>query len=241
MVIRKTLIIGLLIGILIICSSCGKSNTEFLTNVTNWYHYNEITGEVEKMKFSEDGTFFWGCACGEPVGDSDLYELFEYNEKLKTIRLYNNYDNCETKIELINFSANHLLLKIDGKITVFINEENNLDVSEEYIKDYNTYGFITEGNSEELILGPFNYDGDIEYPKNAFHKYKLVDDVEFYDLQIKKHINVTTKEEKEYIKYNKLSQKDGVDMLPSNFGFIWLNDNLEVEKIVYYGKIEIQE
>ena len=38
---------------------------------------------------------------------------------------------------------------------------------------------------------------------------------------------VETNEEKVDTKYNELSKDNGIEMLKSNFGFIWFNDNLD--------------
>ena len=64
-------------------SQASKGGNEILTAAEYWYHFDEVTGENEKMSFNEDGSFYWGCECGEPIGDSDLLELYDYDAKKK--------------------------------------------------------------------------------------------------------------------------------------------------------------
>jgi hypothetical protein len=41
--------------------------------------------------------------------------------------------------------------------------------------------------------------------------------------------------------YGPVSGDDLEYLLNSGFGFIWLNDELEITKVVFYGEVEIQE
>ena len=244
----KRVIVCLLMLIFVLSMvGCGNGNhPEFLTTPEHWYFFDEVTGENEKMSFREDGSFYWGCECGEPVGASDCYELYEYDEGTGTIRLYNGYDDTELVMEVLDYSDYHLLLRIEGEIKdyTYIDYDYDADVlgedRETYMEDYSMVASIVEGSAEEAVLTHYNYDGDVEYPENTRKAYPLADDVKFYDLQVFTHYrdgklveNKTT--------YRELPKEEAVEYLASNSGFIWFNNNMEIEKITYYGAIEYQD
>ena len=53
---------------------------------------------------------------GEPIGDSDCYELFDYDTETSIIKLYNDYDDMSMELEVLDYSDYHLLLKMDGEV-----------------------------------------------------------------------------------------------------------------------------
>ena len=240
----KKIIVCLLMLIFVMSmAGCGgTTHPDFLTASEYWYFYDEVTGEHEKMSFHDDGTFYWGCECGEPVGNSDCYEQYAYDEKTNTIRLYNGYDDMELIMEVLDYSDYHLLLKIDGEIKDYTYIDYDYDVAdaEKYMKDYAMVASIVDGNAEEAVLTHYNYDGDVEYPENAKKAYPLAEDVKFYDLQVFTHYrdgklveNKTT--------YRELPKEEAVEYLASNSGFIWFNENMEIEKITYYGAVTYED
>lgn len=223
-------------------TGCGghkasESDVKFLTSAEYWWFYDEVTGEHEKMSFHEDFTFYWGCECGEPIGDSDLYELYDYDKENQIIKLYNSYDDTSMEMKVLDYSDYHLLLEQNGEIKDYICENSgiSIDDSEEYLAGYNMYTFIMEGSAEKAVLGPFNYDGDIDYPENAFKAYDIAEDIIFYDFQVTKCID-DAGESCEKV-YEELSREDGLERLNSGSGFIWFNSDMEIEKITYYGEL----
>lgn len=122
--------IAYLISIMMLCilGGCQKKtaspeDVEFLTGSKYWYHYNEVTGENEKMHFDEDFSFYWGCECGEPIGDSDCYELYDYDKETSIIRLYNEYDDMTMELEVLDYNEDSLSLRIDGEIKDYTSVE----------------------------------------------------------------------------------------------------------------------
>lgn len=239
----------LTVFILIICmtvfTGCGerqtsKDNVEFLTSSEYWWFYDEVTGESEKMSFNEDFTFYWGCECGEPVGNSDCFELYDYDKETQIIRLYNDYDDYSMEMKVLDYSDYHLLLEQEGEIKDYTSDESGLDVdnSEEYFGGYNMHAWIVDASDEAAVVGPSDYDGDIEYPDNAMKEYPLAEDIAFYDLQIMTRI-LDDEDNTEITKtnYRPLDRKEGLDLLDGSYGFIWFNDDMEIEKITYFGEI----
>lgn len=238
---KKTITAILLAMMLVIMTGCGSSShPEFLTASEYWYFYDETTGEYEKMSFAEDGSFYWGCECGEPVGYSDLLELYEYDDESQTITLFNGYDSTSMELKVLDHSEYHLLLAVDGEIKdyTYLNSELDIENAEKYLKDYNMYARTIEGDNDTVVLGPFNYDGDVNYPENAMKSYVLADDIEFFELMITR--TVTDDQETCDVKYEKLSKSDGMQYLNDGFAFIWFNDNMEIVKMMFYGEIENQ-
>ncbi len=87
------------------CSNEKVSSEEdgkFLTSAECWRFYDEVTGESEKMSFREALSFYWGCQCGEPIGDSDLYELYDHDKGTQIIKLTRCARSKESKSENFN-------------------------------------------------------------------------------------------------------------------------------------------
>lgn len=241
----RKLSVWILIVMLLFASGCGDSHsaapedTAFLTSADYWYHYSESLGENEKMRFSEDFSFFWGCECGEPVGDSDLYQLYDYDKDKQVIRLYSDVDNASEEIKVLDYSDYHLLLKIDGQIRgyTFLDAGINPGESSENLSDYSLYASIIEGDDKTAVLGPFNYDGDAAYPDNAIKSYPVAKQAEFFDLNVK----ITEKDGQTTRKtfFKELTRKEAASHMENTTGFIWLNEKMEIEKIVFYGAVHI--
>ena len=224
-------------------STSSSKDVSFLTSSEYWYHYDEVTGENEKMSFHEDLTFYWGCECGEPIGDSDCYELFDFDEETSIIKLYNDYDDMSMELEVLGYSDYHLLLKVDGEIKNYTYADTGIELaeSEKYMEGYSGEFAILEGTAEEIVLGPFDYDGDVEYPDNAKVSYKLAADVETQTL-----FTFTKIKDGEVVEntvdYKEISLDEAVENMEyGGCGLIWFNDNLEVSKLLFYGATIAEE
>ncbi len=244
---RKIILTVLSAMVLVTAAGCGHctkgipKEAGFLAAAEYWYFYDEVTGENEKMRFSEDGSFYWGCECGEPIGASDVYELYEYDKESKIIRLYNDYDDCSMEMKVLDYSDYHLLMQIEGEVRGYTYHDIGMYIeeSEKYLAGYNMYASIITGNSEEALIGPCDYDGDVEYPDNAKKTYTFADDVQFFDLNIRTVVK-DNKETKE-VSYTELTKEEGVRLLEDGTAFIWLNDEMQIEKMTFYGAVEIYE
>jgi len=249
----RTLRIHTVLTIMVVCifciTGCGDKtgsvkDSEFLTASEYWYHYDEVTGENEKMSFSEDFTFYWGCECGEPVGNSDCYDLFDYDKETSVINLYNDYDDMTMAMEVLDYSDYHLLLRVDGKIKNYTSgysyssDGPEIIDSEKYLEGYSGEFSFLDANADEIVLGPFDYDGDIEYPENAMKTYKFSGDVEAYTLTA--FIKIKDGEVVEStVDYEKISVDDIIEY--GGYGFVWFNDELEISKILIYGATVYEE
>lgn len=237
--------------IVFVLAGCGgqkasSEDVEFLTAAEPWYHYDEVTGENEVMHFSEDFSFYWGCECGEPVGYSDLLELYDYDTETGIIKLYNNFDNTSMEIKVHDYSDYHLLLEIEGEIKDYtyidtcIEDGLDLDQLEEYMTDYSGEFTITEGNAENVTLTHFNYDGDVDYPDNAFKTYEITKDAEFYYLDVFTHFK-----DGEMVEHNvdhgELTREDLDLWMESGSAVVWFDKDLKISKMMFYGATRFEE
>lgn len=238
----------LVIGIVMAIAGCGSSRTDseedvtFLTMVETWYHYDEVTGENEVMRFGEDASFYWGCECGEPIDNSDLLESYAYDKEKSVIKFYNGFDDFTVEAEVLNYSDYHLLLKIDGEIKDYTYIEAGLDIeeSEKYLSGYsgefNTLGILDGA----VVLGPFNHDGDVEYPDDAFMTCELAEDAEIYLLDINTYIRdgeVISHD----VEYRPLETSETAAYMEQGTAFIWFDDELKITKILFYGEVIVEE
>ena len=244
---KKLSSIHILLSLLML-TACGNNSTskkdfEFLTASEYWYHYDEVTGESEKMRFNEDATFYWGCECGEPIGDSDCYELFDYDTETSIIKLYNDYDDMSMELEVLDHSDYHLLLKIDGEIKNYTYGETGRSIvdSEKYLSGYSGEFFMLDATNEEITLGPIDYDGDVEYPENAMKTYIFADDVETCSL-----FTFTKIKDGEIVEdtvdYKEIDMEEVLYEIEYGCGgFVWFDDDMQVSKLVIYGATIAEE
>lgn len=241
-----------LIVCLVLMTGCAKSTDvskggEFLLASEYWYHFDEVRGEFEKMRFNEDTSFYWGCECGEPVGDSDCYERFAFDAKTSSLRLYNDFDDMSMEMEVLDYSDGHILLRMDGEIKDYTSEAMELNVMnheldhEMYMDGYSGAFYMLDGNDEEVVLGPFDYDGDVTYPDNAKKTYTFSDDVEVYTLFVFTKVRDGQVIESK-VDYEAISVSEAVDQMEYGVGgFVWFDDQVKVNKMVLYGEIRIEE
>jgi hypothetical protein len=81
----------------------------------------EAEHDTETIRFGEDGSFTYSCACGDPVNDSDLCEGYTYDDTTKIIELdcIETTDEMVTTIKIVKCDENSLHLDFNGEIRVF--------------------------------------------------------------------------------------------------------------------------
>lgn len=77
--------------------------------------------DVEYLSFETDGSFYYSCACGNPVNDSDLIESYQYDEENQTITFHaiESTDTMVTKVKVLKYDKKHLKLDFDGDVREF--------------------------------------------------------------------------------------------------------------------------
>ena len=248
---KKLFVLVVVVAMIFSFSGCGDSQAEkdfvkVLTTSEYWYHFDEVTGENEKMSFGEDEEFYWGCECGEPIGDSDLLELYEFDAGDGVIKLYNDFDDYSMDVEVLDYSDYHLLLKVDGKIKDYtsalpdVKGALNVDDTKQFLTGYSGEFHTISGDADSVVLTHFDYDGDVEYPENAFKEYTFADDVEFCSLTANTHIvdgQVVSHNED----FTEIDKESAIVSMEGGAAFVWFNDNLEISKMMFYGSVISEE
>ena len=224
-----------------------KGETTFLSG-TSWAHYDPASGEGNVMSFHEDGTYSYHCECGEPVGDSDLYENYTYDENTKKIALHGVDSSIrDTEMTILESGKGRLLLAQDGNVLEFLPYDDTYcspDIYYEYadyMEGYSSYEMLVAKKGDAVTTGPANYDGDVEEQKKLLREMKLAKDVRYEELDVK--VVVKGEEEERSHEHRTLTAKQAKQMIDSGsgIGFVWYNESLEIQKILFYGELIVQK
>ena len=81
----------------------------------------DAENDTETIRFGEDGSFSYYCACGNSVNDSDLCDGYTYDDSTKTVTLdcFETTDEMVTVIKIVKCDENELHLDFDGEVRVF--------------------------------------------------------------------------------------------------------------------------
>lgn len=240
------------------CSNSSAENNEKIKQLlinSTWKHYNAIIGETEGISFTQNNEFFYNCSCGEPVGDSDLYDTYSYDGK-DNIVLKASYDDGpnEQILHILFIDDMTLLLDLGDDIVEFYNEEKitqclNANYEETcdncmiYLEEYDGYSAILELTNKEAVIAPADYDGDTA---DLFKDYKrnveLSENIEFYSLSIESAFK-----DEERIRhdctYKQLTTDEVTKMFEygCNWALTWYNKDGQITKMLFYGTTAVYE
>lgn len=124
---KQNKIFGAILCLVLLCciTACGSgtkkkkegSYPDFLIN-HDW-EYNTLSC-TEILHFYEDGGFSYYEACGNPVGNSDCYETYSYDEATGIVTAYGYDDSVEDmEIVVLRYTKDSLLVSIEGAIKEF--------------------------------------------------------------------------------------------------------------------------
>ena len=256
---KKTFILLFMIAIPISFSACKGSSTadgnkKILTE-SDWEYYNASIGEGEGITFNKEGEYFYSCSCGEPVGDSDLYDIYSYDGK-NTITLKASYDDSieDMILKILYMDDMTLLLDMGDDIVEFYNankstnclcagSEDNCNDCIAYMDDYDGYSTILSMTADGMEIVSADYDGDTaELFEDYKRVVKLSDDVKFYSLFVE---SVFKDEERvnHDCTYTELTKEDVSTMLEDSSGgaLIWYNKEGQITKMIFYGTTAVYE
>ena len=220
-----------------------KNYPECLTK-HDWIHYANCE---ETISFGEDGSYCYYCACGNPVGNSDLFDSYQYDEDSEEITLYPEEEG--NKIKVLRYEKSRLLLGFDDGIKEFVDRsdelvsENPPDLTynpEDYVYGFHSYIAIVEKDGNILITAPAGYDAEVLEYQEYLTEEKLSENPVFYQWTVKM---VQTDDGEEFgDTCEELSEEQMTEMLEDGpaVGYIWYNDDLEIDKIVFFNS-EIAE
>ena len=220
------------------CSQSDK-HPQFLTEHT-WTHFAVCD---ETISFGEDGSYAYHCACGEPVGDSDLYEEYSYDESKSEIRL--KPDGEDSTIKVLRHEKSRLLLDFGDGVKEFFDMNDSVTADSApkdlgYDTDGVTAGFssylaIVQQDGSTVVTAPASYDGD----DSGFEEYLLTEelaaDVEYYDWNLR--ITEGSQGIEPESSFRKLTANEAADVIESGSaaGFVWYDGTGQITRIVFYG------
>ena len=159
MFIRKkkiSLTVVFIMACILLLSACAKEPVSYDYDFVNISWTRDTESDTEYIRFSEDGSFRYYCACGNSVNDSDLCEGFTYDEEtdIITLEYLEKTEETISKIKLVECTDEILKLDFDGEIRTFVPESKEED---NVAPDTLTY----QGNTYVLLeykQDIFNYD-----------------------------------------------------------------------------------
>lgn len=213
----------------------------------NWFFYDEVRAEHLCLTLGSDGGFAYHCQCGEPVGDSDLYDKYEYDSETGIIRLSNGYDNTIDEIKVLGYNEYHLMLEIDDEIKDFGLLELDTTANfysfegESYLSGYESRCTVVDIRDGKIVYGPVNYDPEGLYENGPFEEYELAENLAIFDMYIQRFNSIQDDQEYEEfydVIFTEIGPEEIHYILDSGAGaaFLWFDDELKVEKIVFYGE-----
>ncbi len=236
-------IISIMILSLMLLVGCGgmpsSDQCDFLINA-NWEGTDEQC--TNTIIFRDDMSFGNSCACGSPVGDGDLVELFSYTEETKTISLFETEDILLEEGTILFCDDTYLVVNLWGRTYCY----QNLDA--EYIPEAHssalevcgtdkiTKPLLTVLGLEDNILSvtSHDYDGDA---KDMFATWEVpvADDVEYKSVSVKVENDVASVETVELT-------DDDIEYIGEYYtgGFFEFNDEGQVTSVIFYGELIIQ-
>lgn len=236
----------------LIMTGCSETRTteEFMDK--EWLFYNEVTAEHLCLNLGSDGSYSYHCQCGEPVGNSDVYDQYKYDAEAGIITLFNDYDDMEAEIKVLDYNEYHLMVIIDGEIKDFVLLEHDTSSNfysfegESYLGGYESRCTVVDIKDGKIVYGPVNYAPEGPYENGPFEEYELADTVSFFELYIQRYNSIQGDEEYEEsydVSFTEIGREERDSILDSGAGaaFLWFNDEMKVEKIVFWGENSVTE
>lgn len=213
-----------------------------------WKHYDSNLGENLCISFLKNGEFYYHCECGEPVGDSDCYDKYEYKKGGK-LRIYMSEDKNDNKeIKILHYNDKCLNIELDGENIEFYNAKKSdntfvhmymygCEKCNKELEKYSGYDSVIsiDKKSNEMIVAPFDYEKGKD-DKGYLRFVKLADNVQIYKLDIASETDDAGNLKEHKCSYKKVDDKDiekTIDTF-SKCALITYNKNAEVDKVIFY-------
>lgn len=177
----KTIIILLSITVLLLGILEGKNyistiyNDKLDSTITNHSWKRDNGSDIETINFTENGEFFYYCACGSPIESYDLCDTYKYDKDTNTIKLICTPGVKVTELKIKKVTEYELVLDFNGKERVFETEYGHLI---ENPLSFAGIEFETT-DSKENIEVTFTKTGNFEAFDNTNNKYALGSEVCF--------------------------------------------------------------
>lgn len=155
----------------------------------DWVYYDHNIGEDLLIRFGEDGSYIYRCDCGEPVGDSDIYDSYSYDPQERIITLQGGEETEQIQVLYVDY--NYLCLQFSDDTVTFRNRNTGIDDSvrecaRQYIPtDAILCLTVLEYTDDTLKVAPFEYDADASSLwSDMITTLPVAKDVEFISVSI---------------------------------------------------------
>ena len=175
-----------------------------------------------------------------------MYETYSYDKESQVITVHSSDDSFEdVEIEVLRYVKDSLLVRIDGTIKEFCrNNDVPTPISDVLAQLEGYSAYLSLRNIEDgMIETALPYIDMDSGGRKYIREEKLADTVEIYNLYEKIVHPDGDKPDEITTEFTELTIEDVAYSEDNSFGagYVWYNDNLEIEKIVYYGYMEIWE
>ncbi|MBR4989786.1 MAG: hypothetical protein IKY96_01350 [Oscillospiraceae bacterium] len=222
-------------------------DAEFLMAGEWYYHDHWSCGEI--ITLGENGEFYWGCFCGEPmILENDVqtwdFEFVEYDKDTSTITLFDLFNGQPWEMKVLDYSDFHLILAYDDKVKCYTNGEyaDVAECAEEYLEGSSGALSVLGINKKEAVLGPHDYYENAKYSDDAGKKYQLDRNVELYAVSASVRISKEGAVTDSAVDYKEISVQEASEHIKNReLGYIWIDRDLEIERITFYEELKIEE
>lgn len=229
----------LLMSFMVGCSNIpAGDDCDFLINA-QWEGTD--TQCTNSIRFTEDMGFGNSCACGSPVGDGDLTEIFRYIEKDQKVLLYDCDEVFVDEGKILYCDDTYLVINLWGRTYCYQNNDAKYipEVHKIALETIGTENItkpllhVIDSNDGTLTVSSHNYDGD---SKDLFTTWQLpiANDATY------KLVTVNVVNDKATMDVVDLTKKD-TQYIGEYYtgGFFEFNDAGEVTHIDFYGLTEV--
>ena len=237
----KKIVILMILSLLFLVGCSGipsGDDCDFLINA-KWEGTDEQC--TNYIRFEEDMSFGNYCACGSPVGDGDLTEIFRYVAKDQSLLLYDYEEELVDEGKVLFCDDTYLVVNLWGHTYCYQN--NNAEyIPEVHDIALDTVGtenitkpllYIVELNNGTLTVASYEYDGD---SKDLFTTWqlKVAENITYNCVSINVVNDIATMEVLD------LTAED-TQHIGEYYtgGFFEFNDDGQVTHITFYGLTEV--
>lgn len=232
--IRRIVCIAVILILSFAITGCGKS-PDFLT-ANDWVF---CSGCNETIHFGDNGEFSYYEACGNPVGNYDLYDKYSYDDKTREIKLL---PDGET-LRVIRHDENRILIDFGDGVKEFFNADDPrlicVSPEAEYDFDNLTEGFssylmIIEKKGDVFVTAPAGYDGDNPEYDSLLLECRAEPEVSYSQWLLE--IDSGEPESS----FGVLDEKEAREIinLGSAAAYVWYSPDGKISKVMFHGSTE---
>ena len=192
---------------------------------------------LNRIIFGNDSYFGNSCACGEPVGDADLTELYRYDNKDKTIELYDCDGGLVETANILYLDKTYLVINVWDKVYTYANQKGNVPtVHNELIQKQETTKTLSalsvlDYKNNKITVSSHDYDADAKNNYDVWH-LDVAEDIGFSSIMVLQENGRTTIAQEEI----PLKDSDFIGVYYT-YGYFEFNTKGEVSHITFYGEI----